>query len=259
VEEFEVATGGGIWVAAGALTTFAGIQFDAGKENPYSYSEAKRLLGLLMEELRKRKRLANQLGANLVAPGRPAITGAQSDIVWNYIPLVKAQGKSNFTSYPHLTLAIRRDRVIVQVTIPNGLDRSLRRALLSGGYDGFKAMVNAFQRSTAPILKLDSGARPFVEILQRHFLSRRSPPISDAELKFDPRTVVHDKNRIKIQEEWLKATFEVFSNRRSNINIGIGLAFPYGASSSVRNSAFADVVEKSWLACRPILTSMGLI
>lgn len=241
----------------GTLTTFAGIQFDA--ENPYGYLEAKRLLKLLMEELRKRQLLARQLGANLVAPGRSAITGTQADSVWDYIPLVKAQDKSNFTSHPHLTLAILRDRVIVQITVPNGLDRSLRRALLDGGYDAFKAMVSEFHRNTAPVLKFDTGARAFVEILQRHYPTQRSTPISDAELKFDPRTALGNRNGVKMQEEWLKAAFASFSNRRSNLQLGIGLGFHYRSSSSVKQAQFADVAERSWLACKPVLATMGLV
>jgi len=245
------------YLREGTLTTFAGIQFDS--DNPYSYLEAKRLLKLLMEDLRKRKSLAKRLGADLAASGRSAITGTQGDSVWDYIPLAKAKSNDNFTSYPHLTLAIRRDRVIVQITVPNGLDRGLRRAFLGGGYDIFATMVSAFQENSHEVLKYDKNARPFVEILQRHYPSQRSPPISDAELKFDPRTAYGDVKGVKKQEEWLRAVYDALSNRRSNLQLGIGWGFQYDSSVTVSHPQFADVVEHSWSSCRPVLEAMRLV
>jgi hypothetical protein len=245
------------YLTEGTLTTFSGIQFDT--ENPYSYLEAKRALNLLMTELRKRQSLAKKLGANLVSEGRSAITGKQSDGVWDYIPLAKASGRINFTSHPHLTLAIERERAIVQITIPNSVDRSLRKALLIGGYDGFKEMVHAFVKNVSTILKTDDGAHPFVMILQRHYPSQRSTPVRDATLEFDPRTAIGSKTNVKVQEEWLRATFQAFSKRSSNLQIGIGLAFPYRSSSTVNNASFSSIAELSWLACRPVLATMRLV
>lgn len=245
------------YLKEGTLTTFAGIQFET--ENHYSYLEAKRLLKLLMDELRKRQLLKKKLGANLAAPGRSSITGKQSDSVWDYIPLAKAQGKVAFTSHPHLTLSIQEDQTVVQITVPNGVNRSLRKALLSGGLDGFKAMLAVFVANAAPILQTDNGARPFVEVLQRHYKSQRSVPIRDANLEFDPRTALTARDGVKVQDQWLKATFDAFSKPRSNLQFAIGLAFPYRSSSLVRKKMFVEIAERSWLACRPVLAKMGLI
>lgn len=251
------------YLTEGTLTKFAGVHFDA--ENPYNYLEAKRVLNLLMEELRTRKRLAEKLGADLAAPGRGAITGKQANSVWDYIPVVKARGNKSFTSHPHLTLSIQRDKVIAQVTVPNGLNRILRHALFGGGYDSFETMINEFQNNTGQVLKNDTGARPFIEVLQRHYPSQKSTPINDATLKFDPRTLLGDGGGVKKQGQWLRATFDALSHRQSNLQLDIGWEFPYPSNSSIKPSStvthekFLDTAEQSWLACRPILARMGVI
>lgn len=245
------------YLKEGTLTTFAGIQFDT--ENHYTYLEAKRLLKLLMNELRKRHRLKKKLGANLAAPGRSSITGKRSDSVWDYIPLARAQSNDTFTSHPHLTLSIQEDQTIVQITVPNGVNRSLRKALLNGGYDGFKVMLEAFLINATPILKTDTGARPFLGVLQRHYKTQRSVPIRDAMLEFDPRTALKTGNGVKVQEQWLKATYDAFSKPKSNLQLAIGLAFPYRSSSLIKHASFVEIAERSWLACRPVLAKMGLM
>lgn len=115
------------YLKEGTLTAFSGIHFDS--ENPYSYVEAKRVLKLMMDELRKRTKLVSKLGMDPLGAGRGAITGLDSDAVWNFLRLKAADQDGNFTKYPHLTLAIENDRVIAQVTIPNGLDGGLVRML----------------------------------------------------------------------------------------------------------------------------------
>jgi len=70
------------YLKEGALTKFAGIPF--GPDNPYNYGEAKRVLRLAMQELRKVGRLATVLDVDLTASGRSAITGKATQRVWDY-------------------------------------------------------------------------------------------------------------------------------------------------------------------------------
>jgi hypothetical protein len=108
------------------LTTFSGIPF--GHKFPYAYLEGKRVLGLALEDLRKRTDLKKQLGMNPQV-GRGAITGSQSDAVWDFLSLSKAADAKRFTKYPHLTLGINAAAAEVMVTIPNAISGSIRRRL----------------------------------------------------------------------------------------------------------------------------------
>jgi hypothetical protein len=91
----------------GSLTTFFGFSF--GRDRPFTYLEGKRVLGLALDELRGRKELRTGLGMNPKILGRPAITGRQSDAVWNFLSLSGASDAQSFTKYPHLTLGITVD------------------------------------------------------------------------------------------------------------------------------------------------------
>ncbi len=71
------------YLREGALTTFSGIPFDV--DRPYTYLEAKRLLRLLMAELREDSHL-DAVGADRSRPGRKAITGSGQDSVWIVCP-----------------------------------------------------------------------------------------------------------------------------------------------------------------------------
>lgn len=243
------------YLTEGTLTSFGGIHFD--EQNPYSYLESRRLLKLLMDELRARPSLL-ALGIDPSAPGRPAITGRRGDYVWDFLSLAKAQGQETFTRYPHFTLSIQRDSVIVQVTIPNGLDRQLRNRLVDLGYDSFKDSVAAFLRKAKPLLKT-AGCRPFVGALQRHYPTQRSNPVVDASLEFDPRTAIASTGSgVKAQEQWLKATFDAYVNRRSNLQLAVGFSFSYRENSAVRAPSFVALIEQGWLACTPVLKAIGL-
>ncbi len=59
------------------MTYFSGIPF--GKDQPYNYLEAKRLLNLALGKLRQRKDLQQELGMDPEGKGRPAITGKDSE------------------------------------------------------------------------------------------------------------------------------------------------------------------------------------
>jgi hypothetical protein len=241
------------YLQEGTLTTFAGIPF--GAEVPYTYLEAKRLLRLLMADLRSDATL-DAMGANRAGAGRPSITGSAQASVWDFLPLALAGPGDAFNRFPHLTLSIQRDRAIAHLTLPNSLETTLRRRLLSGGYEAFKAAIAAFVEQAQPVLVGDTGAAPYVDVLQRHYLSQRSVGIYDAVLEFDPRTAFGGHGDIKHQEEWLRSAFAVLTNRRSNLQVGLGIAFRYGRSTHVCAPDFAQAVAAAWRATQPVLDLM---
>ena len=70
-----------------------------------------------MGELRQRHDLRDQLKMNPKALGRPAITGRQSDAVWDFLSIASSGEVENFTNYPHLTLGVVAHEVEAMVTI----------------------------------------------------------------------------------------------------------------------------------------------
>lgn len=237
------------YLQEGTLTTFTGIPF--GAEVPYTYLEAKRLLRLLMADVRGDASLA-ALGVDHVRGGRSSITGSAQTSVWDYLPFAFWNADEGFTRYPHVTLSIQRDRAIAHLTLPDKLEGSLRRRLLSGGYEAFKAAIACYIERLGAVLNQDAGAVPFIEVRQRHYLTRQLSTL-DAYLEFDPRTAFPGHGSIKRQEEWLRGGYEAFADKRSNLQIGIGAAFRYRTSTTVSAQDFARSVVAAWRATAPVL------
>ncbi len=243
------------YLKEGTLTIFTGIPF--GQDTPYTYSEAKRLLQLAMEELRHRKDLQRKLKIDPEKKGRPAITGKDLSSVWDYLSLAEARSAKNFTEYPHFTLSIQRDRIFVLVTIPHGIRREYRRNLLRNGREEFFNVLQKVQTNLKKALGKVEGASPWIEIIQRHYPSQRSAPIIDATLQFDLRTAFPRSGRwgktVKVQPQWLEAVYEALSKKRANIQLAVGAIFPYARCKAVNSSEILDHMAGVWVACRPIV------
>ncbi len=237
------------YLQEGTLTTFTGIPF--GAEVPYTYLEAKRVLRLLMADVRADASLA-ALGVDHVRGGRSSITGSAHTSVWDYLPFAFWNADEGFTRYPHLTLSIQRDRAIAHLTLPDKLESSLRRRLVSGGYEAFKAAIASYIERMHAVFNEDAGAVPFIEVRQRHYLTRQLSTL-DAYLEFDPRTAFPGHGSIKRQEEWLRSAYEAFADKRSNLQIGIGAAFRYGTSTTVSAANFGQSIAAAWQATAPVL------
>lgn len=246
------------YLREGTLTVFDGIKF--GKENPYSYIEAKRLLRLALDELRNRSELQKQLGMDAKGEGRPAITGRDSTRVWNFLSLKQARGVTSFTEFPHLTLGIHDNELIAIVTVPNGIRREFRRSLLAGGQDSFTAVFRTILDNLNEKLKDVQGATPWVEVVQRRYPFQRAEPILDARLQFDLRTAFGDVNAngnsVKKQPQWLQATYDGLSKRNSNLQLGVGAIFPFDRCPAVRSPEILDHVANVWLACSPLIRKL---
>jgi len=244
----------------GTLTVFDGIPFD--NDHPYAYREAKRLLKLAMDELQRDPKLKKMLGVDPDADRRPAITGREGTAVWDFLPLKAAQGSTEFIKFPHPTLGVQSERLLVQLTLPNGMRREYRRRLLDLGQDGFAELLGKVNTKLCRSQKGVSGAAPMGFILQRHYRSQRSRGTIDAMLEFDLRTAFSDKRRtgeVKHQSEWLAAAYAAYKNKRSNIQLAIGATFAYGECGAIKTRRALELVRDTWLATRPVLVAMGVV
>ncbi|MEI9969102.1 MAG: hypothetical protein WDM87_10915 [Terracidiphilus sp.] len=209
------------YLTGGTLTVFSGIPF--GKDNPYGYLEAKRVLRLAMDELRSRSDLQRELGVDKRALGRSAITGRDSTRVWDFLRLLNAEGAKSFTEFPHLTLAIHQQYLEAMVTVPNGIRGAFRRGLLDGGMEGFRALFESILMSFSASLGRVEGAVPWVQVLQRRYRTQRSEPFIDAKLEYDLRTGFGNSSRggkpTKHQPQWLEASYESLSCKIQTSNL----------------------------------------
>jgi hypothetical protein len=248
------------YLKEGTLTEFAGIDFDP--DEPWNYREAKRLLKLLMDELRTRKVLATTLGTDLKAPGRPAITD-DGRHVWDFLKLKLANQAKSHTSYPHFNISFSDSTLGAYLNIPNSMRTSFHRRLLGDDVNDFEEVIRTTTNGIFTALKGIKEARPYLILLQRRYPSQKSIPYVDAALRIDLRTAVRPPGRaqsraVRHQPEWLIAAYEVLANRRSNLHLAIGAEFDIYRCPAVKTRQLIDLIEGSWLACHPLLQAMQL-
>jgi len=239
----------------GVLTEFTGFPF--GPDRPWNYGEAKRLLRLAMEELRKRKDLERKLGMNPRGQSRKAITGKGSRAVWDFLSLRAATDARQHTEMPHLTLSIGDEAVWAHMTCPNQFRGKAfgRRGLER---DEFVEALGQVERNMRPVVKRAPGCAPWFGGLQRHFRGQRSDPISDGRLEFDLRTVAvtPHKGSVKPQPAWLDAAWEALQNRKPNFQMAVGLLLPYRRCAAVRERGCLDLLAEAWIATMPLLDTL---
>jgi len=234
----------------GTLTMFDGLRFD--EDNSYTYGEAKWMLQLLRDELRKRKDL-ERLGVDPEGPGRPAITGAADDRVWDLLPLRVARDAGSFTAYPHLTIGLGADGPAASITIPHGVRGGFKTRLKNLGYKAFLDVLLELETRMRPIIQRSVGARPTVYAVQRHFRSQRAPGEVDGRMNFDLRTVGEPgRSGVRRQPQWAEALYELMVKKRSNIQMGATARFSYRCPI-VRSRDVLDLFAESWIAMKPML------
>jgi hypothetical protein len=236
----------------GTLTMFSGFPF--GRDHPYTYLEGKRVLELAMGKLRQRRDLRDQLKMNRKAPGRPAITGRQSDAVWDFLSLVSSGQVENFTKYPHLTLVVTAQHLEAMVTVPNAVNSTMRRNLTNLGQDGFQQLATQVAKNLKPLLRSHPGATPWCRGIQRRYPSQRATPFIDARIDFDLRTAVPQSGSPKVQPRWLSAAYDSFVHKEgSNYQMQMGVLFRYDRCPELQNANALDLVAKAWVACKPLV------
>ena len=168
----------------GSLTAFNGFRFG---ENPYTYLEAKRVLRLAMDELRKREDLREALRVDPDRRGRPAITGSKGG-VWDFLLFNShPEGKSH-NARPHLNLNISADGGVGAPAILPHAAGSKWTLLKNPSRDDFSSVAEEVLREMrSPLLSKCPGAKPHPGIYQRHPKGSISPLITDAEIRLDLR------------------------------------------------------------------------
>lgn len=239
---------------AGTLTTFTGVPF--GDDAPFTYSEAKRVLGLMGGELRKRSDLRQELHIDPAAPGRPKITGEGGDVVWDFLALKSSAG-DDFNRFPHLTFALLRLSVEALLTVPDSVRPASRRRIVDLGRNGFADLIRDVLDRMRPALKKCEGLEPRIRIMQRHWITRSSAPVHDGYLIFDPRTAFEGFDRqVKVQREWMDAAFGCLANKNSNLQLQVGAYFPYARCPVTRSREILDRVAEVWIACGPLIDAL---
>lgn len=233
------------------ITRFAGIPFSI--DNPYRYGEAKRVMGLLIDEVKKDRGFVKKMGIDVGLPGRPAKTGKDALYIWDFLRVKESRGESDFTAYPHLTFSIQNDKTRIQVTVPHRAKKMIWDRISSLDNSQMEKVIGAVLVGARPLMQMERGAKPYIHLTQRHYLSQKSLPVQDADLWFDLRTVVKGDNKEKYQPEWLAACCSAMRSRRSNIQLGIGFDFPIRSCASLRSEKAVEVVKRSFYAMAPFL------
>lgn len=243
------------YLKSGTLTSFAGIPFN--DDDPYTYLQGKRVLELLRRELLKDRRSIREVGLDPTSKGRGAITGRDDKLVWDYIGLKAARGTDSFTQRPHLTIGVHDTHLSAAITIPNGIASRLRSKMLGQNYEEFESLIVRVTRNLTKVLTVAKGSSPVVVVVQRRYLTQRSKAIIDSQLRFDPRTAlpgtVRARGGVKAQPEWLRLTYDVLRGRRSNLQLQVGVQFPYATCNVVHEPRIAKVVAEVWIACKPLI------
>lgn len=232
----------------GTITMFSGFHFS--EETPYTYREGKRLIKVLGEGFRNNRDLIKGLDLDSKCKGRSAITHGENGTVWDYIPL-RIAGGSAPTSFPHATFAVRPNDAIVAITIPHGIKGGFKSKLKSVEVGGFKDLLKKVEKYLRKPIKKATGTKPIVYIHQRHYKSQRSFPETDGRLEVDLRTLNVDST-LKYQPMWSEAIYDILTNKKTNIQFGVEVRFPYTAKCMKSENA-VDVMVEAWIAMKPLI------
>lgn len=126
------------------------------------------------------------------------------------------------------------------------------------GEEGFFEVMQEINRNFRRITKTYSGSYPFANIAQRRFASVSAKPTVDGKMDFDLRTAFAGPKgqKVKVQDEWLRAMYSMIINKRSNMDWDVGMCFPYESCKKTGQPVILDAVVESWLACKPLLDRM---
>lgn len=239
------------YLTDGKLTKFSGVDFS--DDQPYTYLKAKRLLSLLVSELKSDRSFVRKMGIDPKLEGRPAITGSGGRSVWDI--LRPANSKGPFTSYPHFTLAIGAETASALVTLPNGVKRSIRKKIMGGGFENFCKIILKVAKNMKNVFRVDHNVKPYIKVIQRHYKSQRSAAVEDASLKYDLRTVfkLPNKHGVKQQPEYLQASYDILQKRRSNIQFEVGVEIPYQRSAAIHTVKAIKLYKEAFLALNPFV------
>ena len=125
------------YLTEGSITEFNGIHFD--NENEYSHLEAKRLLKLLMNKIKKNKTLARELNINLSGKSRGGIK--KEIVLWDYLTFNYNSKVLSFTDEPHLTVAMGQRYVEGHLTIPYRIKGKTKKNFYKMTWEEFNEII----------------------------------------------------------------------------------------------------------------------
>ena len=231
------------------ITTFTG--FYPYYDNVFNYDLAKNTMRKAMEKLLASSGLIEQLGMNPKNSNRKNLKTQEGKSVWDYLSLTD-KNINDPTDALHLTLGINETEVEAYITISDKIIDSQKDKIKDLDKEGFIKLCEKILENMKPILKKNSGAKPIIRGLHRHWVPRPVETL-DAEIMADLRTAFENDANIKKQPQWLEVIYDVFCNKKSNYQVQIGINFPYGEDGNIKNADATDLIVKSWLACKPLI------
>lgn len=236
------------YLKEGTLTAFDGFKFSP--NNPYTYGEAKRLLKLAMRELRANPSLRD-LGIDAKSDGRTAIRGRTASNIWDLIPLKDRPAGKDPRRFPHLTLALHFDHLEAAVTIPNQVLPAVRSRLAELGEDRLVALHSEILNRGRKLISRGASIQAYA--LQRHYPSQSSSGIVDARALFALETSrPTGRGPVKHQPEWVTLFASLLRNKRSNLQFGYLVRWPWETRGLASRVAL-QLIAESWRALRPLL------
>lgn len=235
------------YLVTGTITDFMGIPFC--KDNPFNYIEGKRILKLMMDSLKRRKRFNPSLDVNYNS-ARGGISDQKT--VWDVLTL-DPSGQKRFEDVPHFTFGFTESTLRVMLTIPDKVNKS---PLFS--------LEDICPLLSSMVLKLEEAGvnsdlySPTMNLIQRHYPHRRKPPIIDGLFEFDLRTIPDIKNsgdcKVKKQKGWLDGFFSLYHNKSSNLQLQVGVVWSYQYLSTLEAESVLELVELSCNSMTELIT-----
>lgn len=235
------------YLSEGTLTMFDGFPFSG--TYPYSYGEAKRLIRLAMDELRKEPSLI-ELGIDPLVQGRPSIPESDGKAVWDYLFFKEHPHSSPHTAYPHLTLVIRRDSLDCAVILPHKMLTEVWRRLKNLDADRMTRINRQVTQQAARLR--EAGATIEANAHQRHYNARRME-VDDAMLRFRlEASLPEGGGGTKHQPEWAPLFVSLIRRRVSNIEFRYVARLPW-TLEALKTRQAVSIIAEAWCATKPLL------
>ena len=229
-------------------TAFNGFPF---RDVDFGYSEGKKILGLAMDELRKRARL-REIGIDPDRSGRRIHNDGGS--VWDVLVFDVTE---TWRTSPHLTLGVGSEYVSAMVTLPNKAPAKYRKSLIKLNEQGFRRMVGKVLEEMGSVLSICPGMEPRLRVRQRRRPSPSEHPLMDALIDVDLRTCIDEDDAVKFQPQWIDAAFDALGNKKANLELQIGAKFPYRTCAAMANHPLSiNLVVSAWVSCKPYIDAL---
>lgn len=238
------------------LTRFNGFPF--GKSEEFTYASGKRILRLLVAELKSDKDLLKALRLPKNPTSRDAISNQPT--LWDFLSSVRDD--SAFNTKPHFTVGVGRERAEALLTVPNAA-QSVSRRIAKTSQEDFYGAIGAFLKHLKIAGALRNGAVPRILLQQRRYPNMRAIPLTDGRIEFDPRLAFDKycagaKPRLHPQHHWLDTAYHLLQDRSGNLQFQIGCVFDYRTCKAVRSREVLRLYRSAWEAGKIFLDTLRI-